>query len=145
MRTGLRCLAAIFAASIIGTASTEASAKCTRLAFSVNDYGKVGPTRDAKSLLDKYIAKWAADRGITNYRTGKKTVSCELFLDFGFFDEYTCRAEAPVCWGSDGTGTTQAKSKEKAPLTSAPQADPAEGKPAGKQPAETTPAVKQNG
>lgn len=75
-----------------------AEAKCTRLAFSVNDYGKVGPTNDAKKLLDKYIAEWTSERGISNYRTGKKDVSCELFLDVIVFDEWTCRAEANVCW-----------------------------------------------
>jgi len=74
-------------------------ARCTRLGFSVNDYGKDGPTRDAKALLDKYIADWTAQRGIKGYRVGKKDVKCELFLDFGFFDEHTCRAEATVCWG----------------------------------------------
>ena len=69
-----------------------------RLAFSVNDYGKDGPTKDAKQLLDKYVSTWTAERGISNYRTGKKDVKCELFLDFIVFDEYTCRAEASVCW-----------------------------------------------
>lgn len=100
-----------FAATIaIGLAqvvtSTAAEAKCTRLAFSVNDYGKEGPTRDAKNLLDKYIAKWTAENGIKTYRTGKKDVTCELFLDFGFFDEWTCKAAATVCW-PDGQGPQQ--------------------------------------
>jgi hypothetical protein len=72
--------------------------RCTRLAFEVNDYGKDGPTRDAKMLLDKHIADWAKGRGIKSYRVGQKTVNCRLFLDLIVFDEYTCRAEAPVCW-----------------------------------------------
>ena len=29
----------------------------------VNDYGKDGPTNDAKKLLDKHIAEWAAQNG----------------------------------------------------------------------------------
>lgn len=81
-----------------GIAAGSADAACTRLAFSVNDYGKVGPTKDAKDLLDKYIAKWTAERGIAKYTTGKKDVTCELFLDVGLFDEYTCKAAASVCW-----------------------------------------------
>ena len=89
------------AAAVVALAAivTAAEARCTRLGYSVNDYGKDGPTKDAKSLLDKYIAKWAADNGVKNYTTGKKDVKCELFLDFGVFDEHTCRAEASVCWG----------------------------------------------
>lgn len=89
------------ASAIAVTAATidVASAACTRLAFSVNDYGKEGPIRDAKNLLDKYIAKWTAERGIKNYKTGPKAVSCELFIDVIVFDEYTCKAEATVCWG----------------------------------------------
>lgn len=86
------------AAAIVACTSAVASAKCTKLGFSVNDYGKDGPTRDAKELLDKYIAKWTAERGIKKYTTGKKDVTCELFLDFGFFDEHTCKATATVCW-----------------------------------------------
>lgn len=80
-------------------AATPASAACTRMAFSVNDYGKTGPTDDAKKLLDKHIAGAMAARGIKGYRIGKKTVTCDLFLDFIVFDEYTCKAEATVCWG----------------------------------------------
>ena len=76
----------------------NAEAACQRLGFSVNDYGKEGPAKDAKALLDKYIAEWSAKHGIKKYRTGKKTVTCELFLDFGFFDEYTCKAVATFCW-----------------------------------------------
>jgi hypothetical protein len=75
-----------------------ASAKCTKLGFSVNDYGKEGPTKDAKALLDKYITKWTSERGIKKYTSGKKVVTCELFLDFGLFDEHTCKATATVCW-----------------------------------------------
>lgn len=86
------------AASLVSISATPAQAKCTRLAYSVNDYGKKGPTEDAKKLLDRYAASWTAKKGIKNYRVGKKTVTCKLFLDFGFFDEHTCRAEASVCW-----------------------------------------------
>lgn len=90
---------AIAAAAVLTVAAAlPAEAKCTRLGFSVNDYGKDGPTNDAKKLLDKYIASWTAERGIKKYRTGKKSVSCELFLNFIVFDEHTCRAEADVCW-----------------------------------------------
>ena len=88
---------ALFGLAFVATAPAEA--KCTRLAFSVNDYGKEGPTKDAKQLLDKYIAEWTAKNGISDYRVGKKDVTCELFLDFIVFDEHTCRAEASVCWG----------------------------------------------
>ena len=90
--------AAVTALGVLSLAGT-AHAKCTRLAFSVNDYGKDGPTKDAKALLDKYIASWAAQNGVKSYTTGKKDVKCELFLDVGLFDEHTCRAEASVCWG----------------------------------------------
>ncbi len=89
----------IASAVMLGVAVAPAAAKCTRLGFSVNDYGKDGPTKDAKALLDKYIADWAKSRGIAKYTTGKKTVNCELFIDVGLFDEHTCRAEASVCWG----------------------------------------------
>jgi len=92
----LKASAAALALSLVFT--QQASAACTRLAFSVNDYGKDGPTKDAKNLLDKYVAKWAADRKITGYNMGPKEVTCELFLDFIVFDEYTCKAAATVCW-----------------------------------------------
>jgi len=78
-----------------------AHAACKRFGFTVNDYGKEGPIKDAKALLDKHIAKWAADQGISDYQTGKKDVSCELFLNFIVFDEHTCTASANVCWGGD--------------------------------------------
>ena len=71
---------------------------CTRLGFTVNDYGKEGPTRDAKRLLDGYIAEWTKEQGIKRYRTGKKSVSCYLFIDLIIFDEWTCKASASVCW-----------------------------------------------
>jgi hypothetical protein len=72
---------------------------CKDLAFSVNDYGKEGPTRDAEALLDKHIEQWAKDEQIKKYKVGKKTTNCELYLDVGLFDEYTCKATANVCWG----------------------------------------------
>lgn len=78
--------------------TVPAFAECKRLGFAVNDYGKEGPTRDAKRLLDDYIKRWAAERGIEQYRVGKKTVTCELFLDLIFFDEHTCKASATFCW-----------------------------------------------
>lgn len=77
--------------------AVPALAECAKFGFSVNDYGKDGPTRDALSLLDKSIAKWAADNKIKKYQVGKKETTCELFLDFIVFDEYTCKAEALVC------------------------------------------------
>ena len=80
------------------SANRQPAKKCNRLAFSVNDYGKVEPAKDAKRLLGQYIARWTAQRGIKTYQTGRKKVTCKLFLDFGFFDEYTCRAEASFCW-----------------------------------------------
>lgn len=102
-------ISALCSVLVIGLAADAANAACTRLAFSVNDYGKVGPTNDAKNLLDKYIAKWTADRGIKKYTTGKKDVSCELYLDVGLFDEHTCKATASVCWdGPAPAGVTAA-------------------------------------
>ncbi len=79
---------------------SAADARCTRLGFSVNDYGKDGPTADAKKMLDPYIAKWAAEHGLKKYTVGKKDVTCELYLDVGLFDEHTCKASANVCWTS---------------------------------------------
>ena len=74
-----------------------AMAECAKFGFSVNDYGKEGPTRDAQDLLDKSIAKWAAENKIKKYQVGKKETTCELFLNFIVFDEHTCKAEALVC------------------------------------------------
>lgn len=96
------------AASLLSAAALPAHAACSRLGFSVNDYGKDGPIKDAKALLDKYVAKWAADRNIAKYRTGPKSVNCELFLDVIVFDEHTCRAEATVCWDGPALAKPQA-------------------------------------
>jgi hypothetical protein len=104
LRTLLPALTSLLVSGLVADA---ASAACTRLAFSVNDYGKDGPTKDAQRLLDTYVAKWTAERGIKKYTTGKKDVKCELFLDVGLFDEHTCRAEASVCWeGAMPAGVT---------------------------------------
>jgi hypothetical protein len=103
-------LAIAAGASTFLLAASPSEAKCTRLAFSVNDYGKDGPTKDAKSLLDKYIANWTAERGIKKYTVGKKDVSCELFLNLIVFDEHTCKAAATVCW-PDGAGAPAKKAE----------------------------------
>lgn len=125
--TRLTCAAAA-ALSLAITVDT-ASAACTKLGFSVNDYGKDGPTKDAKSLLDKYIAKWAAEHSIPKYTTGKKDVTCELFLNFILFDEHTCKAEATVCWdGAPVKGGETAAAGDAA----APAADKADKKAATK-------------
>ena len=84
--------------SLVCANPAPAEAKCTRLAFSVNDYGKEGPARDAQKLLDKYIADWTKERGIKKYSVGKKDVSCEMFLNLIVVDEHTCKASALVCW-----------------------------------------------
>lgn len=118
MRNTVKFVAAsAMAIALAGSFAAPASAACTRLAFSVNDYGKDGPTKDAKELLDKYIAKKMAERGVTDYKTGTKTVTCELFLDVILFDEHTCKAEATVCWGgsspSPASGQTAAAPESK--------------------------------
>jgi hypothetical protein len=88
----------IAAALAVVLMAAPASAACRKLAFEVNDYGKEGPTKDALSLLDKHIAATMAKEGIKNFKVGKKSVDCKLFLDFIVFDEHTCTASANVCW-----------------------------------------------
>ncbi|AGK57245.1 hypothetical protein HYPDE_27828 [Hyphomicrobium denitrificans 1NES1] len=102
--------AAATAAAFVATVSLPATAACKRYGFTVNDYGKDGPTKDAKALLDKMIASKMSEQGIKDFHTGKKSVSCELFLNFIVFDEHTCTAEATVCWG----GSQLPKSEETA-------------------------------
>jgi hypothetical protein len=91
--------AAVGAVGAVCLGATAVEAACQRFSYLVNDYGKEGPTRDAKNLLDKHIVKWAAEKGIKNYTVSPKTVKCELFLNFIVFDEHTCTATAQVCWG----------------------------------------------
>jgi hypothetical protein len=111
MRATFNFVAAIAtAAAFVATVSLPAMAACKRYGFTVNDYGKDGPTKDAKSLLDNLIASKMSEQGIKDFHTGKKSVSCELFLNFIVFDEHTCTAEATVCWG----GSALPKSDETA-------------------------------
>src|SRR3990172_9445815 len=99
-----------FAGALAALCAFPAEAGCKRMAFSVNDYGKDGPTKDSQELLDKHIATWAAEQGIEKYTTGKKDVTCELFLNLIVVDEHTCTARATVCWGGDKLpGTQEAK------------------------------------
>lgn len=128
----LPALFALFAVVSVITAGA-ASAKCTRLAFSVNDYGKDGPTKDAKQLLDKYIAKWTSDRGIKKYTTGAKKVNCELYLNLIVVDEHTCRAEADVCWaGKDIPPVIVKKANDPAEKSAVTEKTPAGEGPAAK-------------
>jgi hypothetical protein len=100
MRLTVNFVAAAAAiAAFVSAVSLPALAECQKYGFTVNDYGKEGPTKDAKSLLDKLIATKMTEKGIKDFHTGKKSVSCELFLNFIVFDEHTCTAEATVCWG----------------------------------------------
>ncbi len=112
-------IAAAIASTALLALTVTAEAKCTKLASSVNDYGKVGPAKDAQALLDKQIAENMAKRGVKTYNTGKKEVTCELFLDFGVFDEYTCKAAATVCWNEGGGAApaVEASAKSSAPIT----------------------------
>lgn len=148
-----------FAGAAAALCAFPAEAGCKRMAFSVNDYGKDGPTKDSQDLLDKHIANWAAEQGIEKYTVGKKDVSCELFLNLIVVDEHTCTARATVCWGGDKLPATQeaktkapekavakadatgdaaapAKSKEPAKETKAADAKPADTKPVESKPAE---------
>jgi hypothetical protein len=98
----------LLAAIALCAAFAPAQAReCKSFGFAVNDYGKEGPARDAQALLDVHIKKQMEERGVKKYTTGKKSVSCKLFLDLIVFDEYTCTAVANVCWGL-GPVTTQA-------------------------------------
>lgn len=116
MRRGWTFATAAVVLATAAFAAASAEARCTRLAFSVNDYGKDGPTKDAKALLDKYIANWTKSKGIKSYTVGKKDVSCELFLNLIVVDEHTCKASALVCWGDSKAGSsTQAVSGAKPP------------------------------
>jgi len=99
--------------SAIALGGGVAEAKCKRMGFLVNDYGKDGPANDAKNLLEKEVAKWAAENGIKNYTIGKKDVSCELFIDLILFDEHTCTASANVCWDEPGSSSGKTASSEK--------------------------------
>jgi hypothetical protein len=93
-----KILGAALCGMVIFGNTGAAQAKCQTLYFSVNDYGKEGPAKDATDLLDKYIVKWTEEKSIKKYRKVPKDIKCELFLDFIAFDEYTCTASADVCW-----------------------------------------------
>jgi hypothetical protein len=97
---------------VVAAGMIPAHAACKRFGFTVNDYGKEGPIKDAKALLDKHVANWAAEQGIKDYTIGKKDVSCELFLNFIVFDEHTCTASANVCWGADKGAAQTAEPSE---------------------------------
>jgi hypothetical protein len=108
----------------------DAAAACKRFAFLVNDYGKDVPTKDSQALLDKHIAQQMTELGVKQYKTGPKSVKCELFLNFIVFDEHTCQAEATVCWGGeDPAAATAGTASKTAPATAsakpkAPAAQP---------------------
>lgn len=119
--------------SIVMASAMPALAKCQRMGFLVNDYGKDGPTKDAQDLLDKHIEKWAADNGVEKYTVGKKDVACELYLNLILFDEHTCTATANVCWGEETPAAApqeaKAKSEEKS-VDKTAKSDATKAKPA---------------
>lgn len=135
VRTSLLAASAVVMSMLASAA--PAAAVCKTMGFTVNDYGKDGPTKDAKDLLDKEIAKWAADNGVAKYTVGKKTVKCELFLDVILFDEHTCTATASVCWG-EGSGAPKAKDAAKKDEAKASEAAAA---PAAEKPPVETGAI----
>jgi hypothetical protein len=82
-----------------GTTSGPLGASgCRTRGFTVNDYGKDGPTADAKRLLDQDIADWTKANSLQNIKVGPKKVDCFQFLNFIVFDEWTCTASAQICW-----------------------------------------------
>jgi hypothetical protein len=113
-RSGLAAGLATFAV-LAGLTATPAAATCKVFAFLVNDYGKDGPTKDAKDLLDKYIAEAMKEKGISKFTVGQKSVTCELFLNLLVVDEHTCKAKANVCWADDGTPKAAAAKAAKVP------------------------------
>ena len=132
------------AAVAVSALAMPAFAECKRFGFLVNDYGKDGPTKDAKALLDKTIASKMAERGIKDYKTGAKSVKCELFLNFIVFDEHTCTAEATVCWGGSALPKSQQASDETDETADKPKTASSEGKHHKKAKAKETAAKSSN-
>ena len=119
MRPVHHLLSAAAAAALVSTGlAVPATAACKKMGFLVNDYGKDGPTADAKRLLDEHIAKWAVEKGIAKFTVSKKDVSCELFLNLIVVDEHTCTASATVCW-DEKAGAAPAGTTAKAPADAA--------------------------
>ncbi len=126
MRFSVNFVAASALAAAFAVATTvSASAECKRYGFTVNDYGKDGPTNDAKSLLDKLIASKMSEKSVSDFHTGKKSVSCELFLNFIVFDEHTCTAEATVCWGGSQLPGSEQAADDAAPAPKTASGDTA--------------------
>lgn len=133
MRFSVNVVAAIAAAAVFGAAAAPASAECKRYGFTVNDYGKDGPTKDAKELLDKLIASKMSEKGVKDFHTGKKSVACEQFLNFIVFDEHTCTAEATVCWGGTPLPNSEEAAVEANTATKTSSDDTATPKPSKKK------------
>jgi hypothetical protein len=64
-----------------GGTVTPADAACKKALVPRERFRQGRPTKDAKDLLDKYIADWTKEHGITKYTVGKKDVTCELYLN----------------------------------------------------------------
>ena len=77
---------------------SAATPGCRTRSFLVNDYGKDGPTADAKRLLEADIAEWTKANNLQNIKISARDVQCEQFLNFIVFDEWTCTASAQICW-----------------------------------------------
>lgn len=97
--SSIAALAATLAAfSATAQAPKSAPKTCATLGFTVNDFGKDEPTRQAKVFLSRLIVSTMEHHYIKGYTAGPPTVTCTFFTKFMGFDEYTCKAEAEVCW-----------------------------------------------
>ena len=71
---------------------------CETHIFEVNDYGKVGPIKFARENLQKYVDQVKKQRNLRQVKVVEGEPKCWKFLDFGFFDEWTCSVKAAICW-----------------------------------------------
>lgn len=71
---------------------------CATLGFTVNDFGKDEPARQATVFLGRLIAETMDKHYIKGWVAGTPKITCTFFTKFMGFDEYTCKAESEVCW-----------------------------------------------
>lgn len=82
------------------THADSAKTICRTLESSVTDWDKEATARDARKLLSASVEKHAGRRGITDYKSGGTKVTCSTNVDLFIAGNYTCRAQARVCWSA---------------------------------------------